>query len=90
MAKNGNKWILNNLLKIVLVIAGLVAAGAVIRETIAEMKPRLKQAEDDIVELEKADIGIKGSIDALKVQQESYHTESDEKLDEILDRLPPK
>lgn len=90
MAKNGNKWILNNLLKIVLVIAGLVAAGAVIREAIADMKPRLKQAEDDIVELEKADIGIKGSVDALKVQQEAYHTESDEKLDQIIKKLDEK
>lgn len=92
--KNGNKWINNNALKIAVIIAGLIAAGAIIRDSVADMQPRLTQAEDDIVELEKVDIGIQGSIDALAVQQEVYHRGQEahnkdhvEKLDAILIEL---
>ena len=92
MAKrpNGNKWILDNLLKIAAISAAAVAAWAILSEDVKEMQPQIKAMAEDIITVEKDIIGVKGSIESLKVQQQMYHKDSDEKLDEILDRLPLK
>lgn len=48
-----------------------------------------KEQSKAITELEKADIGMQAAVEAISVQQEAYHQDSDKKLDLILDRLPP-
>ena len=81
---NGNKWILDNLLKVGVILAASVAAWSALSKAVDEMKPQIKTNTQNIVAVEKDIIGVKGSVEALRVQQEGYHAESDKKLDEIL------
>lgn len=66
-----------------------------LKEADKELEAVDKEQQAAITNVEKDIIGVKGSIDrntdamdALKEQQKAYHDESDEKLNEILDRLP--
>lgn len=84
-------WMNDNLWKILTAVAVGLMAWAVLDSDVDRMKPAIVKnaaaievVEDDITALEKADIGIQGSVEALKVQQEAYHKDSDEKLDAIL------
>lgn len=81
------QWMQDNLWKIIVAIVTVVAAYAVLTDNVREMKPKIEKHAEKIVDLEKADIGIKASVDALKVQQEAYHNESDRKLDAILEAV---
>lgn len=78
------QWMQDNLWKIIIAVVTILAGYAVLTDTVRDMKPKVEKHAEKIVDLEKADIGIKASVDALKVQQEVYHDESDRKLDAIL------
>ena len=49
-----------------------------------ELEAADKEQSRAITDVEKDIIGIKASVEALGVQQETYHAESDRKLDTIL------
>ena len=78
------KWMNTHLWKIALVGASVVAAYAVLTDDVRDMKPQVKANTVAIVDVEKDIIGVKGSVEALRVQQEAYHEQSDKKLDTIL------
>ena len=87
MARNGNKWISNNILRIIVIITGLVAIGAVMHEAVTKDIPALYLADKEQCEAidanENAIIKIEGKIETLRVEQQSYHKDSSEKLDKI-------
>ena len=83
------QWIQDNMLKIVVAAAAIIAAYAVLTDNVRTMRPLVVANEKAIVAVEKDIIGIKGSVEALRIQQEGYHTQQNTKLDLILDRLPP-
>ncbi|KKM16863.1 hypothetical protein LCGC14_1681550 [marine sediment metagenome] len=98
MGKNGNKWISNNL-KIVLLIASLIAIGAVMREAIRKDIPALYAAdkeqceainanENAIIEIEgkieNAITKMDGKMETIQVRQSAYHKDSSKQLEEIL------
>ncbi len=78
------KWMNNHLWKIVIIGASVVAAYAVLTDDVRDMKPQVKANTAAIIDVEKDIIGVKGSLEALRIQQEGYHTDSNTKLAEIL------
>ena len=86
---NGNlRWNVGVIVTILVLAASAIAAFAVLSDDMGEMEPKVAGNARAITELEKADIGIQASVEAIAVQQEAYHRDSDKKLDRILDRLP--
>ena len=83
------QWMQDNLWKIIVAVVTVIAGYAVLTDNVREMRPKIEQHAEKITDLEKADIGIKASVDALKEQQEVYHDETDTKLDAILDAVKP-
>ncbi len=82
---NGSvKWNVGVIVTILVLAATAIAAFAVLNDDMGEMEPKVAQNSEAITGLEKADIGIQGAVDALRVQQNTYHKESDRKLDTIL------
>lgn len=81
--KNGNRWITNNW-KMILAAAGIIATCAVAIDNVVKMEPKVEANSQAIVENEKSIIKIEGKMDTIRVQQQAYHEESAEKLNEIL------
>lgn len=103
------KWVNDNGWKVLVVSLGLAAAWGATKLQVTDIRnrdiPALQAADKEqsraITDLEKADIGIKGSIDrntdsmiALESQQKAYHEDEqlyrkgrDEKLGEILSAI---
>ena len=66
-------------------------AWAVLDRDVDNMKPAIvknaqaiEKVDDRVVEVEKDVIGVKGSVEALRVQQEGYHRDGNEKHLELL------
>ncbi len=85
------KWASDNGWKILTAIAVGLMAWAVLDRDVDYMKPAIVEnaqaieaVEDNVVEVEKDIIGVKGSVEALGVRQETLHGLTDTKLAEIL------
>ena len=83
------QWMQDNWWKIAVAVVTIVAGYAVLTDNVRDMEPKVERNSRDIIEIEKDVIGVKGSIDALNVRIEAQHTESDKKLDAILDAVEP-
>lgn len=83
--RNGNlKWNVGVIVTILLLAGSAYAAFAVLSNNMDEIKPKVTKNAEDITDLEKADIGIQASVEALGVRQETLHDQTDAKLGVIL------
>ena len=78
------KWNVSVIVTICVLAASAVGAFMILRDDVGEMEPKVERNAEDIEAVEKDIIGVKASVEALGVQQEYYHKESDRKLDAIL------
>ena len=87
MTKNGNRWVTNNWWKILTAAVVIFGGYAVLTYKVEVMEPKVDAHSKAIVENEKSIIKMEGKMDTIRVQQEAYHEESAEKLNEILSEV---